>query len=330
MTLATQALRAAIAKSGLTIYDSLHRRPDLYVDDQALEAILSSELAGISLDYPIRTRSKVLKTRVCQALGYPVPESFAKTQPRFPGQNFDTYVQKANNLQIWNEELAPNRRYVLIRVNELALVTRVRVVNGRVLAALDTTGTLTHKYQASSREQVVRSVLVSEHDTAAIREELSSPLEPGGQPLLPIHNLYAKLRSLEGERLPAVGLDQERNRGAELHRRVCEVAGISHRGDDGQYPDIPEQLLEVKLQTSPTIDLGVARPDESIPIRGDSLLTNRDVRYLVVYGDPTGQQIRLNAIVMTTGADFFSFFQPFGGKTRNSKLQIPLPSDFFE
>lgn len=323
-------MRAAIARSGLTIYDPLHLRPDLFIDDRTLEIVLSRELSGISLDYPIRTRSKVLKTRVCQALGYPVPSSFAKTHPRFPGQNFDTYVQKANNLQIWNEELSPNRRYVLIRVNEVHLVTSVRVVNGRALAALDTTGTLTHKFQATSREPVERSVLVSNRDTVAFHDFVASAHTSQTRHLLTIQSLYAELRALEGQRLPAVGADQERNRGAELHRLVCKVAGIDHAGDDGQYPDIPEQLLEVKLQTSPTIDLGVARPDEPTPIRGDSLLTNRDVRYLVVYGDAVGREIVVQAIVMATGADFFTFFRPFGGNTRNSKLQIPLPSDFFD
>lgn len=61
---------------------------------------------------------------------------------------FDTYAQKSNNLQVWNEELSPSRRYVILRVDELDKIARVKVVNGEELAQLDTTGTLTQKYQA--------------------------------------------------------------------------------------------------------------------------------------------------------------------------------------
>ena len=120
----------SIRDSRLTIYDSLHDRPDLFLDHVSLEKLLNRALRGLNLDYPLRTRSKVLKAEFCSALGYPIPIRFRRTQPRFPGQNFDTYVQKANNLQIWNEKVTASRRYVLIRVDEHNRVARVRVVTG--------------------------------------------------------------------------------------------------------------------------------------------------------------------------------------------------------
>ncbi len=136
----TSKVVKAISSSGLTIYDSLETRPGLYIETPALERILNRALVGLDLNYPIRTRSKVLKTNVCRALGYPVPKTFRRIQPRFPAQNFDTYVQKSNNLQIWNEEVASSRRYVLIRVDDDQVVTRVKVVTGDVIAKLDPTG----------------------------------------------------------------------------------------------------------------------------------------------------------------------------------------------
>ena len=57
------------------------------------------------------------------------------------------------------------------------------------------------------------------------------------------------------------GFDQERNRGAELHKLVCQRLGYLDYRDDGQFPDVRHQLLEVKLQSSPTIDLGLVCPD---------------------------------------------------------------------
>ena len=71
----------AIAASGLSIFDSLEDRPDLFIETRTLERILKKALRGLNLDYPIRTRSKVLKSWVCEALGYPVPKSFQRTRP---------------------------------------------------------------------------------------------------------------------------------------------------------------------------------------------------------------------------------------------------------
>ena len=144
----------AIAKSGKDIYDSLNDSPKFFLVDEDLEAILRAGLVGLDLNYPLRTRSKVLKSKICEILGYPIPSSFKKSKPRFPGQDFDTYVQKSNNLQIWNEEITPTRRYVIIRLDEGSKVVGIRVVTGEVLEKLDTTGTLTKKYQAKSRTPI--------------------------------------------------------------------------------------------------------------------------------------------------------------------------------
>src|SRR3990172_2191689 len=94
----------AISQSGLTIYDAIEvGDPNLWIPTPNLELLLDAGLQGISLTgLPLRTRSKVVKEQVCSVLGYPVPSSFKKTKPRFPGQCFDTYIQKSNNLQIWN------------------------------------------------------------------------------------------------------------------------------------------------------------------------------------------------------------------------------------
>ena len=45
-----------------------------------------------------------------------------------------------------------------------------------------------------------------------------------------------------------------------LHSLACSALGYSNYKDDGKFPDIKHQLIEVKLQTSPTIDLGLFLP----------------------------------------------------------------------
>jgi len=325
--MATDIVRR-IRRSGLSIYDSLEQRTDLFIGHEALERTLQRALVGLNLDYPLRTRSKVLKSKVCEALGYPIPSSFRKTQPRFPGQNFDTYVQKADNLQIWNEEVSVSRRYVLIRVDERGKVVRVRVVTGEVIARLDTTGTLTHKFQARARAPINQSVLLSAVDTPNVVSKLLStmPVWPG---FLPIQDVFDRLTGLIGSTLRDPGRDQERNRGAALHNAVCRKLGKPSWRDDGQFPDVTDQLLEIKLQTAPTIDLGLVCPDGNEAIADYPEFHHRDVRYAVFYATLRKSAVRLDHLILTTGADFFTFFRRFEGKVKNAKLQIPLPGDFF-
>lgn len=334
-----------IKDSGMTIYDDLDESDDRYLDRAELEAILKSKLKGLSLNYPLRTRSKVLKAAVCRALGYPVPESFRKTRPRFPGQNFDTYVQKSNNLQIWNEAISAARRYVLVRVNEQSIVTDVKVVTGETVARLDPTGTLTQKFQAKSKDPVSASVLHSARDTVRVRDTFAlaeghekdaalTAIAPTDWPtpgsLRPVRDVYERLLTLTGREINDPGADQERNRGAALHRAVCEALGYDRYQDRGQFPDVMNQLLEVKLQTSPTIDLGLVTPESIEPITDFPQARHCDVRYAVFYGTKTAQGVRLEHLVLTTGEEFFRFFRRFEGKVLNKKLQIPLPASFFD
>jgi len=336
----------AIRKSGLSIYNPIEiGDPELWIPAPELEAILDNGLHGISLaGLPNRTRSLVAKQHVCRVLGYPVPTSFQKTQPRFPGQLFDTYVQKSNNLQVWNEELSATRRYVLIRVSHESIITRVKVVTGETLALLDTTGTLTQKYQARCIPRDQQSELIVNVDTTLLQpfanagidlRHAASPVShPTDGQLLPIGMLFEYLRPLIGIGFKDSGYDQERNRGGDLHRLVCTALGYAGYQDDGQFPDVRHQLLEVKLQTSPTIDLGLVRPDSTEPldvpkIQGQQI-RHCDVRYAIFYAQTDRETVKLTHLFLTTGEAFFTRFPQFQGKILNRKLQIPLPHNFFD
>lgn len=142
-------------------------------------------------------------------LGYPIPKAFRKLklQPRFPGQNFDTYVQSADNLQIWNAEISPTRRYVLIRPDANGNIQRVRVISGADLAPLDRTGKLTRKYQARIAD-LTQLHLASGNDTPNLMHVIShhadsvarsSPIDPpNGTTLMAIRELFAKLSPMLG------------------------------------------------------------------------------------------------------------------------------------
>ena len=335
----------AIQSSGFDIYSPIEvGDAHAWIPTLHLETLLNVALTGRALGgLALRTRSKVVKTAVCEALGYPIPKSFKRKKPQFLGQQLDTYTQKSTNLQIWNEGLSPTRRYAIIQVSEHDIVLKVRVVNGQELALLDTTGTITTKYQARLVTGANTHELVSAQDTppmlqhvrsgATFARSISPVDEPESGALLPIQEIFERLSTLVGLSFLDPGMDQERNRGAALHRLICECLGYSRYEDKGQFPDIRHQLLEVKLQTSPTIDLGLVLPgsQDHLDIRqlGDHHSRHCDTRYAMFYAKTDGKQVTLTHLFVTTGADFFTRFRRFEGKVTNGKIQMKLPRNFF-
>ncbi|UWQ49335.1 restriction endonuclease [Leisingera caerulea] len=336
----------AIAAKGLTIYSDIPvGDPELWIPTPELEELLDKKLTGMGgFDLPNRTRSKLLKTRVCCALGYPAPSTFSKVQPRFPGQMLDVYGQKSNNLQVWNEELAPTRRYVIPGIDDEGKIYRVRVVNGEELAKLDRTGKLTQKYQAGLNGGGTETELVATQDTDNLRELVSASYAPEvdtkptdapvKHEIISIETIFERLKSSVGQSFTDPGRGQDRNRGAELHKLVCKLLGYSKYYDNGQFPDIRHQLLEIKLQTSPTIDLGLVLPDckdpLDVPQVAKSQIRQCDVRYAIFYATSDGEKVKLTHFYLTTGESFFKRFRQFKGNELNKKQQIRLPSDFFD
>lgn len=334
-----------VREAAVDIYTPLQNElASCFFPDDELEAMLDQALRGKVLGGPIRTRSKLAKQFVAQALGYRPPDSFAKTQPRFPGQDLDVYVQQTDNLQIWNEEISADRRYVLIRPDADDVVTRVRVVRGQQLANWDNTGALTSKFQARRIADRSGSKLVSRTDTAVFaqrfgqespRPGLVESSHSGSVPVVgsiyPISEIYDLLLNLVGEVLPATGPGQDRVRGELLQAIVSEQLRIGYYENVGAWPDIVSQALEVKLQTSPTVDLGLVLPTDDGPARSlGAGLRHCDARYVVAFGQILpSTETRIDEIVVVTGRDFFYEFVQFGGLIENRKRQVPLPSDLF-
>ena len=316
---------------------------DEILDNSTLLAKLNMYLIGKSLyGLPLRTRSKVIKSMICEALEYDVPKSFLKTKPKFPCQNFDVYVQKSNNLQIWNDEIDLNRRYVLIALDEKDVIYKIRIINGQDLVTLDTTGKLTTKYQARVPEKILSNTTsdsgklnFKENNEAFINISNESPVAlPNNNTFLSIQSLFCKLQSLKGKQIYNKSLIQERTRADEAHKLVCQMLGYKSFHDDGQFPDIKNQLLEVKFQMSPTIDLGLHKPDEDLQIGisfNNVSITVSMCRYVIIIAHRnTDDSIIIDDLVITSGQNFFDIFTLFGGKVKNAKLQIPLPINFFD
>lgn len=343
--------RAAIAASGMDIYSPIDPDDaDYYIPAPILQELLNRRLVGLNFaGVPLRTRSKMVKEAACHALGYPVPKRFTKLQPRFTGQNFDTYNQQSLNLQIWNEPIDPTRRYALVRIGADGVVRQVVVVHGGVLIPLDTTGRLTTKYQAQLVPGADHLNLLTPRDTEPLLPYLAadqvvaalkfdarvSPIDqPLPQNLLPIAEIFRRLTPLVGRNFPDAGPLQDRLRGAELHRLICYALGYESFQDSGQFPDVRHQLLEVKLQMSPTIDLGLVLPTSLGAVRGIHGLgtvhpRHCDTRYAIFAAGSDGGVVTLTHLYVVSGMDFFDHFRQFQGRVQNRKIQIPLPPALF-
>ncbi len=168
--------------------------------------------------------------------------------------------------------------------------------------------------------------------SASVLFKLAPTTHPHPGAVLPIASVWMRLTKLVGVIIDDPGIVQERSRGTAFQRLACRALGMDHYADSGQFPDILSQVVELKLQTSPTIDLGSISPDslQLVPEVGYGL-RHCDTRYAVAYGTKIRDSaIRIDAIVVTTGAKFFDEFQRFEGLIRNRKVQIPLPPDLFE
>lgn len=133
-----------------SIYDLSNLNELLYTNLE-LEELLQTELLVVTIpQLSLRTRAKLIKQKVCGSLGYAVPKTFKRTQPRLPAQNLDIFTQQNNNLQIWNEDLDSTRRYVIIHLSKDHIIDVIKVINEKAITQLklNKTNTLTIKHQA--------------------------------------------------------------------------------------------------------------------------------------------------------------------------------------
>lgn len=334
-----EQIKKNIQNSQLTIYDKLTPQDTNYwYPDSELELILKESMLGNSYNgQATKTRSKSINQDICRALGYPVPKSFKKTHPRFLCQNFDKYAQQKTNLQIWNEEISLTRRYCLILLDENNLVVNIKVLSGATLNEYDTTGKLTTKYQANILSEFDNgSALLSKNDTINVQKTFkeynnitsTSPADyPKVNELMPIKKLFDNLKKLEGITFTSSG--KNRIDGDYVQNLVYKCLGYTKYEENGQLPDLMNQLLEIKSQQARTIDLGLFNPNETQPLQipaiNKYIPTISDIRYAIFYCTNANNLITINKIYLVTGQDFFKYFHQFGGKKQNKKIQLHLP-----
>lgn len=245
-------------------------------------------------------------------------------------------------------------RIVVVKRNEENIITGFKIVEGEDLEKWDNTGTKTVKWQGfvpdSFRNKgkvytggseplfskIGESELSLEEKQEQIRiQETESSDKLAEMPpedsslVLTIEELKSILNDLIGIELEDRG---ERLTGQLFEKKVAEKIGYEFDEEDlsadrGEFPDLLNQLLEVKFQDSPTIDLGKHLPtdEEKLEFGWNKWgLTNEDIRYVVGLGDEKEDCFELTDIVIISGLDFEEFF----GVTAdtNSKIQMSIPN----
>lgn len=293
---------------------------------------------------------------------YQIVPPRGKGIPRILRELIDTYVVTSGdsyNLQVWNR--IPNSNSVLIqyssgeviRCSDIRLVM-IKVANNKIQSVIVTTPnfveqkfgvfgkpTIKHQLMISDKKRldIVSSDnhILTEKDNAKLsyrltdeyrRPDLSSCLlEEPREEYLSIKSLTQIVASkLVGIKLDAA---DTKTRGQRLERITMELLGYRDAEMEvlqGQYPDVPDQLLEVKLQDSPTVDLGMHTPEVAEPLSGYSDITSQDIRYLIALANKSSGIIE--GVVLMPGAKLGDYFT-FVSET-SYKCQRLIPMDFFD
>lgn len=119
-----------------------------------------------------------------------------------------------------------------------------------------------------------------------------------------------------------------KNRGQALEKVAARLLGYTKTEAllAGEYPDILNQLLEVKIQDSPTVDLGLYSPQFEEILPAIPNVTTRDVRYLIALMDTDLSGIA--GLIICAGADLGKHFTYVA--EGSYKCQRSIPMDFFK
>ncbi len=294
---------------------------------------------------------------------YEIVPPKGKGVPKITREYIDTYIVTSGtsyNLQVWNRVPAAETLLIKYESGESLKCTDVRFVFIRIdiekniiASAIILTpeyieqkfgkfGKPTIKNQLLISRKVRKDIYKSEHKILTfpdskklsyyIRHDYEPPTttmveEPDMQHLFSI----ALLKKMVAEKLIGFKLNAAatKTRGQALEKKVLELLGYVIKGTDllyGSFPDIRNQLLEVKVQDSPTVDLGKFSPEKEEIVTINPTLTTFDVRYLIALTNPQTEIIE--GIILSPGEKLGELFSYISSESY--KCQRTIPMSFFE
>jgi|GEM_PF-396138 len=286
-----------------------------------------------------------------------------KGVPRLIRELIDTYIVTTGdsyNLQVWNR--VPNSKSILIQYNTgekiqsndirfvfVKIDMETNIIESIIILTSDYIEnkfgkfgkpTIKHQLMISNkqREQIIHNAnpVIAYNDSSKlapiITNEYRKPTgamlnQPDFENLFSIEVISEMVaKNLIGRKLEMV---DTKNRGQALERLTLQLLGYPEEnlnGLAGGYPDIPNQLLEVKVQDSPTVDLGKYSPAFEEFINEQHNVTTKDIRYLIALTN--SQTGIIEGVVIAPGEQLGENFTYVSDT--NYKCQRSIPMSFFE
>ena len=295
--------------------------------------------------------------------GYEIVPPKKKGIPKIVREFIDTYIVTSGssyNLQVWNR--MPASRTLLIKYesgeslkcNDVRFVmTKVDIETKKVSCVIIATpdyivekfgefGKPTIKHQLLISSKIRKNIYDSVSKIMFFKDskKLSYLIKHDFEP--PKDNMVEEAKSNEvfaieliktmvAEKLIGYKLaaDSTKNRGQSLERKVLELLGYEPTKSDllyGAFPDIPNQLLEVKVQDTQTVDLGKFSPEKEEIINEKLNITTFDIRYLIALTNPETEIIE--GIILSPGEKLGEVFSYVSDQSY--KCQRSIPMDFFD
>ncbi len=292
--------------------------------------------------------------------GYEIIPPKKKGVPKILREFIDTYIVtsgKSYNLQVWNRY--PNSdsllieyesghklkckdvRFVLTKVNvETSKISSIFILTPEyIVERFNKFGKPTIKHQLLISKKIRSKIYASDdrimffNDTKKLSYYLKHDFTQPNDKMIedPKANQILSLKLIKetiAEELIGSKIESAdtKNRGQALERKVLELLGYSTEQLHGGFPDIPNQLLEVKIQDTQTVDLGKYSPQIEEVINSELDLTTRDVRYLIALTNP--DTLVIEGLILAPGeklGDVFSYVSD-----KSYKCQRSIPMSFFD
>ena len=295
---------------------------------------------------------------------FTVVPSKSKGVPKNLLEYIDTYIVTSGsnyNLQVWNrnpasdsiqveysngDTLSANEvRFITVKVNpETHIIESILILTPKyIVDNYGKFGKPTVKSQMiisnKARENVLdqpSSILFHTSDTgvgvADNRDNLdkfSIKDEPSKESLLPLESIFDVISTEIVGKITISPDLSTKIRGQELERIIAKSLGYNIQDTElmeGGYPDIRNQALEIKVQDSPTVDLGQYTPEFEIDVPGCPDFTTSDIRYFIALTNPTTGLVE--GAVLCEGNKLGRHFTYIAEESY--KCQRSIPMSFFE
>jgi len=285
-----------------------------------------------------------------------------KGVPRILLEYVDSYIVtsgKKYNLQVWNrnpiaesvqvqylngESLKSGEvRFVLTKVNPYTkIISSIAILTpDYIVRKFGKFGKETVKYQliiSTTARQIVlaktNGLLFYDDDREVGKASNVNNLynacisdEPTKETLLPL----CKIKEIVVNCIIGKSIEPAatKNRGQMLEEKLAIALGYTINSGEllaGGYPDIRNQALEVKIQDSPTVDLGKYSPEFEEDVPGCRNFTTRNIRYFIALTNPETNIIEGG--VLCAGNKLGLHFTYVADKSY--KCQRTIPMEFFE